>query len=63
MTSIGWGDWDRTSACGFQRPVPYRLATPQGKRKYTQLGKPRKSEISSACAYSWFPILFIPPFF
>ncbi len=29
MTSIGWGDWDRTSACGFQRPVPYRLATPQ----------------------------------
>ncbi len=31
----GWGDWDRTSACGFQRPMPYRLATPQGKAYFT----------------------------
>ena len=25
----GWGGRIRTSECGFQRPVPYRLATPQ----------------------------------
>ena len=31
MVSFGWGGWDRTSACGFQRPMPYHLATPQGK--------------------------------
>ncbi len=29
MVSFGWGGWDRTSACGFQRPMPYHLATPQ----------------------------------
>ena len=26
---VGWGGWIRTSACRYQKPVPYRLATPQ----------------------------------
>ena len=25
----GWGGRIRTSACRYQKPVPYRLATPQ----------------------------------
>ena len=25
----GWDGWIRTSECGSQSPVPYRLATPQ----------------------------------
>ena len=25
----GWDGWTRTSECGSQSPVPYRLATPQ----------------------------------
>ena len=29
MSSNGWGDWVRTSACGSQSAVPYHLATPQ----------------------------------
>jgi hypothetical protein len=26
---VGWGGWIRTSAWRYQKPLPYRLATPQ----------------------------------
>ena len=29
----GWDGWIRTSECGSQSPVPYRLATPQKRDK------------------------------
>jgi hypothetical protein len=29
LNQAGWGGRIRTSECGLQRPVPYRLATPQ----------------------------------
>lgn len=31
----GWGGRDRTSECRYQKPMPYRLATPQQSRKNT----------------------------
>ena len=37
---IGWGGRIRTSECGDQNPVPYRLATPQLKRLRTRGSKP-----------------------
>ena len=37
----GWGGWTRTSECGSQSPVPYRLATPQyGRRGKGRSGRP-----------------------
>jgi hypothetical protein len=32
----GWGGRIRTSGCRYQKPVPYRLATPQ----YAEFGEP-----------------------
>ena len=31
--SFGWGGWIRTSAWRHQKPLPYRLATPQHSKR------------------------------
>ena len=50
---LGWGGRIRTSECGDQNPVPYRLATPQHKRLRTWSSKPFREKDPGVAFYSW----------